>query len=142
VKAVRNATRVYPVEVSTATPLSASFASGKAETIIPAPSFVDGMGGKSVFESMWPLARALVQRPLVVSVAEIAAGIRLLAERARIVAEGAGGATVAAVVRTPRMRATGSAGDDEGEHRKIVCIISGGNINRDKLAEILSGANA
>jgi threonine dehydratase len=131
VRALHPQARVYPVEVDTATPLTASFAAGRAVSITPKPSFVDGMGGKSVFEEMWPVAAALVERPFVVSVAEIAAAIRLLMERVRIVAEGAGAATIAAALG-PAVAAAPNA-------RKIVCIISGGNIDSAKLAMVLRG---
>jgi threonine dehydratase len=127
VRSLRASTRVYPVEVETAAPLTASFAAGKAVTITPSPSFVDGMGGKSVFPSMWPLADELLEKPLVVSVQQIADGVKLLAERARIVSEGAGAAPLAAVLAHPI------------EARRIVCIVSGGNIDTARLAAILDG---
>jgi threonine dehydratase len=119
-------TRVYAVEPETAAPLSASFAAGSAQEIDRTPSFVDGIGGKSVLPEMWERARTLLL-PLVVSLSEIAAAIKLLIERNRIVAEGAGAASVAAAT-------TGKAGSG-----KIVCIVSGGNIDSSKLAKILSG---
>ncbi len=127
IRALRPSTRVYPVEVDTATPLTASFGAGRAMSITPAPSFVDGMGGKSVFDSMWPLASLLMQRPLVVSVAQIAAAIKLLAERSKVVAEGAGAAPVAAALASP-LGVT-----------KVVCVISGGNIDSTRLATVLRG---
>ncbi len=119
-------TLVYAVEPETAAPLSASFAAGSAQEIKRIPSFVDGIGGKSVLPEMWERARNLLL-PLVVSLSEIAAAIKLLIERNRIVAEGAGGASVAAAL-------TGKAGSG-----KIVCIVSGGNIDSSKLAKILAG---
>ncbi len=127
VRAVSPSTLIYPVEVDTATPLTASFAAGRAMTITPKPSFVDGMGGKSVFASMWPLAQELMQRPLVVSVPQIAAAIKLLAERNKVIAEGAGAARSAAALAG----LTGKA--------KVVCVISGGNIDSATLARILRG---
>ena len=119
-------TRVYAVEPETAAPLSASFAAGSAQEVERIPSFVDGIGGKSVLPEMWERARNLLL-PLVVSLPEIAAAIKLLIERNRIVAEGAGAAGVAAAV-------TGKAGSG-----KIVCIVSGGNIDSSKLAKVLAG---
>jgi threonine dehydratase len=119
-------TRVYAVEPETAAPLSASFAAGSAQEIERVPSFVDGIGGKSVLPEMWERARNLLL-PLVVSLPEIAAAIKLLIERNRVVAEGAGAAGVAAAV-------TGKAGSG-----KIVCIVSGGNIDSSKLVKILAG---
>jgi threonine dehydratase len=119
-------TRIYAVEPETAAPLSASFAAGSAQEIDRIPSFVDGIGGKSVLPEMWERARDLLL-PLVVSLPEIARAIKLLIERNRVVAEGAGAAGVAAAV-------TGKAGSG-----KVVCIVSGGNIDSSKLVKILAG---
>ena len=119
--------RVYAVEVETAAPFSAALATGKPTTISSTPSFVDGIGGKNVFEEMWPLARELLAGSLVASVAEVAAAVRLLAERNRIVAEGAGAAPVAAAL------------NGTIDAKTIVCVISGGNIDGDTLATILRG---
>jgi threonine dehydratase len=118
--------RVYAVEPETAAPLSASFSAGSAQEIDRIPSFVDGIGGKSVLPEMWERARNLLL-PLVVSLPEIAAAIKLLIERNRIIAEGAGAASVAAAL-------TGKAGSG-----KIVCIVSGGNIDSSKLVKIIAG---
>ncbi len=127
IRAKRPQTRVYAVEPETAAPLSASFAASSAQEIERVPSFVDGIGGKSVLPEMWERARTLLV-PLVVSLSEIAAAIKLLIERNRIVAEGAGAASVAAAI-------SGKAGSG-----KIVCIVSGGNIDSSKLGKILAGS--
>ncbi len=126
IHAKRPETRVYAVEPETAAPLSASFAAGSAQEIERVPSFVDGIGGKSVLPEMWERARHLLL-PLVVSLSDIALAVKLLIERNRIVAEGAGAASVAAAM-------TGKAGSG-----KIVCIVSGGNIDSSKLGKILAG---
>jgi len=78
---------------------------------------------------MWPLVTPLVDEALAIGVAEVAAAVRLLAERARVIAEGAGALAVAAAL-------TGRAGTG-----KVVCVVSGGNINLSKLADILNGAD-
>ena len=119
-------TRVYAVEPETAAPLSASFAAGSAQEIHRIPSFVDGIGGKSVLPEMWERARNLLL-PMVVSLSDITMAVKLLIERNRTVAEGAGAASVAAAM-------TGKAGLG-----KIVCIVSGGNIDSSKLGRILAG---
>lgn len=119
-------TRVYAVEPETAAPLAASFSSGKAMEVNRIPSFVDGIGGKSVLPEMWDMVRPLIQGSIVCSLSEIASAVRLLVERNRVVAEGAGAASVAAAL-------TGKAGT-----RKVVCVVSGGNIDTAKLSEILS----
>jgi len=119
-------TQVYAVEPETAAPLSASFAAGSAQEIRRIPSFVDGIGGKSVLPEMWERAKNLLL-PVVVSLSDITIAVKLLIERNRIVAEGAGAASVAAAM-------TGKAGLG-----KIVCIVSGGNIDSSKLGRILAG---
>jgi threonine dehydratase len=126
IRAKKPRARIYAVEPETAAPLSASFAAGSAQEIERVPSFVDGIGGKSVLPEMWERARNLLL-PLIVSLSDIAVAVKLLVERNRVVAEGAGGASVAAAM-------TGKAG-----HGKIVCIVSGGNIDSSKLGKILAG---
>jgi len=126
IRAKRPQTRVYAVEPETAAPLAASFLAGEASEIVRVPSFVDGIGGKSVLPEMWDRAKDLLT-PLVVSLSEIAAAVKLLIERNRVVVEGAGAAGVAAAL-------TGRAGS-----RRIVCVVSGGNIDSSKLVKILAG---
>jgi threonine dehydratase len=93
-----------------------------------APSFVDGIGGPPVLPEMFGLARELLDGSLIATADEIAAAVRLLVERARVVAEGAGAAALAAAL-------AGRAGGG-----KVVCVVSGGNIDATKLAAILMGA--
>ena len=94
-------------------------------TVTHTPSFVDGIGGKSLLEAMWPLAQDLISGSAVVSLDQIRAAIRLLATRHRVVAEGAGAASLAAAL----------AGHADGV---TVCVISGGNIDSRVLGEILA----
>ena len=126
-RAVSPRTKVYAVEVETAAPLTASLAAGTLTTVTRTPTFIDGMGSNAVFGEMWPMVRSLVSGTIVVSVGQVAAAVKLLAERSRIVAEGAGGATLAAAF----------AGSLDG--KRTVCVISGGNIDLDKFATILRG---
>jgi threonine dehydratase len=127
VKAVKPGVKVYAAEVETAAPLAASLAAGEPRAIEHRPSFVDGIGGKSVLAEMWPLASRLLDGSLVVSLAQTAAAVRLLAERARVIAEGAGAVPVAATL-------AGMAG-----RGKVACVVSGGNLDAAKLAVILGG---
>jgi threonine dehydratase len=122
-----HAASVYAAEVSTAAPLAASLAAGEPRSIEHTGSFVDGIGGKSVLKEMWPLASTLLRGSVVVTPAEIMAAIRLVAERVRVIAEGAGATSVAAALtgRVPGPR--------------IVCVVSGGNIDSERLAAILEG---
>jgi threonine dehydratase len=118
--------RVYGCEVETATPLHTSLAAGRRVAVPYAPSFVSGMGAPFVFEQMWPLASRLLAGAPVVTLDEVRRAIRLLAERAKVVAEGAAATTVAAALK-------GACG-----RGKVVCVISGGNISASPLAEILA----
>ena len=126
-RARRPEARVWAAEVETAAPLAASLAAGEPRSIDRQPSFVDGIGGSSVLEPMWPRVRELLSGSLVVGLSRVAEAIRLLALRNRVVAEGAGAASVAAAL-------DGGAGTG-----KIVCVVSGGNLDAATLARILAG---
>ncbi len=126
-RALRPAARVFAAEVETAAPLAPSLSAGAPVAPPYASSFVDGIGSKGLLPEMWPMVRALLAGSITVSLAETAAAIRLLVERNRVVAEGAGGAAVAAAL-------TGRTGPG-----KIVAVVSGGNIDPEKLAIILGG---
>jgi len=128
---LRPAAAVYACEVTTAAPLAASLAAGEPRAVDYQPSFVDGIGGKAVLPEMWPLARSLLAGSRVVPLPDVAAAVRRLAERHRVIAEGAGATAVAAAM------ALAAAGELPG--KTIVCIVSGGNIDNAKLATILGG---
>ena len=127
-KARRPETRVLAVEPETGAGLNGALAAGHPVTVEYTPSFVDGSGSRGVLESMWPTVRGIIDGAVTVSVAETAQAVRLLAERARVVSEGAGALALAAAL-------SGRV----GEARKVVCIVSGGNIDSDKLAACLRG---
>ncbi len=138
-RAVRPAAAVYGCEVTTAAPLSAALAAGAPRAIDYQPSFVDGVGGKSLLPEMWPLASRLLAGARVAPLAAVAAAVRLLAERHRVIAEGAGAVAVAAAL-APWMEAAGEGALPAPlPARKIVCIVSGGNIDAAKLCTILAG---
>ena len=124
VKALRPAVRVYAVEPETGAPLTAAFAAGKPVEIDFQPSFVDGAGGPALLPAMWPRLREVVDGAFAVSLDEAASAIQLLAERARVVAEGAGALALAA--------------RDRVQAETVCCIVSGGNIDASKLAAILA----
>ncbi|MCZ6508146.1 MAG: pyridoxal-phosphate dependent enzyme [Acidobacteria bacterium] len=126
-RALRPEIRVIAAEVSTAAPLAASLAAGAPTPIDRQASFVDGIGGKTVLHEMWPLVRELLAGSIVSTPEAIAAAVGLLVERNRVVAEGAGAAGVAAAL-----------GNDLGPG-KVVCLVSGGNIDAATLAAILAG---
>jgi threonine dehydratase len=120
-------TRVFACEPATGAPLAASLAAGEPVEVDYTPSFVDGSGGKSLLPPMWERARPLLAGAITLTLDETAAAVRLLAERTRVIAEGAGALSVAAAM-------SGRAGGG-----RIVCVVSGGNIDSSRLAAILEG---
>ena len=127
-RAVSPSTKVYVCEPETGAPVSAAIANDGASTPVEfKQSFVDGAGSGSLLSDMWELARPLVTDAFPISLESVAATVKLLVERGRIVAEGAAALPVAAAL-------AGAAGEG-----RVVCIVSGGNIDPDRLAEILAG---
>jgi threonine dehydratase len=131
IRAMRPQAHIYAAEPETAAPLKRSMEAGRASRFEEwQASFVDGAGGKSVLDTMWPLLREYVHDSIVVSLDDTARAMRLVAERARVIAEGAGACAVAAAV-SPAMAARG--------HKKVVAVVSGGNVDLNKFAQ-LTGA--
>jgi threonine dehydratase len=126
-RALRPTVKVYACEVETAAPFAPSLAAGRPVSVEYTPTFIDGIGGRTVLDQIWPLAREVLAGSLVVSVRQVADAVRLLAERARVVAEGAGAAPVAAALA------------HELGVERVACVVSGGNIDARKLATILQG---
>ena len=126
-RALRPNVKVFAAEPETAAPLSASLAAG-GPTYFPGwtASFVDGAGGKSVLPGMWPLLSTLVNGSIVVPLEAIARAMQALADQVHVIAEGAGACAVAAAL-------TGRAGGG-----KVVAIVSGGNIDLPRFAELVN----
>jgi threonine dehydratase len=121
--------RVYAAEPETAAPLAASILAGRASYFERwTPSFVDGAGGRSVLDSMWPLLRDRVTDSIVVSLDEVARAMALAAERAHVIAEGAAACAIAAAL-SPSFTARG--------HRHVVAVVSGGNIDLTRFAQLV-----
>lgn len=129
VKALRSGTKIITAEPETAAAMAAALAAGQPADVDYRASFVDGSGSRRVLDGMWPLVAPLVDGALTIPVAEVAGAVRTLAERVRVIAEGAGALAPAAAL-------SGRAGTG-----KVVCVVSGGNINLSKLCEILGGAD-
>ena len=126
VKALAPEVRVYGAEPETAAPAALSFARGSPQVFKEwTPSFVDGAGGQSVFPRMWQRMQPVVDGYIVVSLEETKRAMRLMAEKARVIAEGAGALPLAAAL-------TGQAGQGP-----IVAIVSGGNIDLKKFSELI-----
>ena len=123
--------KVYAAEPVTAAPLHGSLAQGRASAF-PGwqASFVDGAGGRSVLPGMWPLLREVVAASIVVSLEEVADAMRTVAERARVIAEGAAGCAVAAAL-------TGRAG-----RGPLVAVVSGGNIDLSRFALVVGACRS
>jgi threonine dehydratase len=126
-RAMHPAVKVYAAELAGRAPFAASLAAGHPVSIDYTASFVDGIGGKSVLEEMWPLASTLLAGSLSATHVQVADAIRVIAERARVIAEGAGATSVAAALA------------NHVDARRIVCVVSGGNIDLAKLTTILAG---
>ena len=118
--------RIYAAEIETAAPLAASLAAGEPRAVEYQPSFVDGIGSKMVFPGMFESARELLDGSLVVTLTEAAQAMKVAAERNRIIIEGAAACAVAAGL-------SGRAGSG-----KVVAIVSGGNIDLDKFAQLVN----
>jgi threonine dehydratase len=137
-RAAGSSAQAFACEVETAAPLAASLAAQGPRAIEYRASFVDGIGGRSVLDEMWPLASSLLAGTCVVTLDEVCEAIRTLVSRARVVAEGAGAASLAAAL---------SGRDAKGARGvsvplpagPIVCVVSGGNLDPAKLATILEG---
>jgi threonine dehydratase len=127
VKALKPDVRVIGAEPETASPYAYSLANGGPQRFPNwQASFVDGAGGKSVTERMWQRMQAVVDGTITVTLDQVREAMRLMAEKARVVAEGAGALPVAAAL----------AG--EPLDGPIVCVVSGGNIDLDKFAELIA----
>lgn len=120
--------RIYAAEIETAAPLAASLAAGEPRTVEYRPSFADGIGSKTVFPNMFEHARKLLDGSLAVTLEEAARAMKLLAERNRVIVEGAAACAVAAAL-------SGRAGSG-----RVVAIVSGGNIDLEKFTELVSQA--
>ncbi|MBP7551612.1 MAG: pyridoxal-phosphate dependent enzyme [Gemmatimonadaceae bacterium] len=128
-RALSPLTKVWGAEPATASPVARSFAAGSAQAFPEwEASFVDGAGGKSVFPRMWERMRPVLDGSIVVSLAETQRAMRLMAEKSRVIAEGAGALGLAAAL-------TGQAGEGP-----IVVVVSGGNIDLAKFSELVASA--
>ncbi len=129
IKAIKPDTKVWGAEPETAAPGALSFASGSAQSFPDwRYSFVDGAGGKSIFPRMWERMREVCDGSIVVSLQETREAMRLMADKMRVIAEGAGALSLAAAL-------SGKAGEGP-----IVAVVSGGNIDLDKFCELIAGA--
>ena len=126
VKALKPQVKAWGAEPETAAPLARSFAAGGPQEFPEwKATFVDGAGGKSVFPRMWQRMRPVVDGTIVVTLDEIRRAMRLMADKLRVISEGAGALGLAAAL-------TGKAGQGP-----IVAVVSGGNIDLEKFFELI-----
>jgi len=126
IKALRPEVRVLSAEPDSAAPAALSFAVGSPQVFKDwKASFVDGAGGQSLFPRMWERMKPVVDGNIVVSLDETRRAMRIMAEKSRIISEGAGALPLAAAL-------SGKAGDGP-----IVAIVSGGNIDLNKFCELI-----
>jgi threonine dehydratase len=126
IKAVKPDTKIFGAEPETAAPAALSFGKGSAQVFKNwKASFVDGAGGQSMFPRMWERMKPLVDDYIVVTLEETKKAMRMMAEKARIISEGAGALPLAAAL-------TGKAGKGP-----IVAVVSGGNIDLNKFSELI-----
>jgi threonine dehydratase len=129
VKALKPGIKVWGAEPETAAPMARSFAMGSPQPFAEwKASFVDGAGGQSVFPRMWQRMRPVVDGCIVVTLEETKRAMRMMAEKARVISEGAGALPLAAAL-------TGKAGPGP-----IVAVVSGGNIDLEKFSELVRSA--
>jgi threonine dehydratase len=127
IRALKPDVKLFGCEPETAIALSTAFRMGKPTEVEFTPSFIDSAGAAFVWPEMWDLAKRLLDGSLVVGLEETVSALRLMAERNRIIAEGASAMPVAASL-------AGKAGSG-----KIVCVVSGGSIDLITLAKIFQG---
>lgn len=127
-KALRPQATVLAAEDENAAPVTAALAAGgKIVEIATRPSFVKSIGGPSLVPQLWPVAQTLIDGAAAVSLDRITAAMRMLFSKAKVVAEGAGAASLAVALT------------DESAKGNVVCVISGGNIDADAYATVLAG---
>ncbi|HMC23237.1 MAG TPA: threonine/serine dehydratase [Thermoanaerobaculia bacterium] len=118
--------RILGAEPETAAPGALSFEKNSPQVFTDwQASFVDGAGGKSIFPRMWERMHGIVDGSIVVSLDEVKRAMRVVAEKVRVITEGAGALAVAAAL-------SGRAGEGP-----IVAVVSGGNVDLKKFAELI-----
>jgi threonine dehydratase len=128
VKAARPEVKFFAVEPETGAPATATLDAGIPTAVEYVPSFVDGSGSRELIPRVWEQASQLLDGAVSMPIPAVAEAVRLIAERARVIAEGAGALATAAAL-AGRL----------GGAKKVVCIVSGGNIDPAVLSRILIG---
>lgn len=127
VKALLPGAKVFAVEDENAAPVTAALAAGQIVEIETRPSFIKSIGGPSLVSQLWPVTRELIDGAVTVSLEQVTEAMRLLFSKAKVVAEGAGAASLAAALTSEHARGN------------VVCVISGGNIDAEAYRTVLAG---
>lgn len=128
VKALRPKTKVIAAEDENAAPVTAALAAGRIVEIETKPSFVKSIGGPSLVPQLWPVVSELIDGAVPVSLDQIAEAMRLLFSKGKVVAEGAGAASLAVALASDQIKGN------------VVCVISGGNIDAAAYSQVLAGS--
>ncbi len=126
-RALKPQVKIIACEDENAAPVAAALAAGRTVDIEMKPSFIKSIGGPSLVPQLWPVARDLIDGAQSVTLAQVTDAMRLLFSRAKVVAEGAGAASLAAALASPHAKGN------------VVCVVSGGNIDADAYATVLAG---
>lgn len=127
VKALLPGAKVFAVEDENAAPVTAALAAGRIVDIETRPSFIKSIGGPSLVPQLWPVTRKLIDGAVTVSLEQVTEAMRLLFSKAKVVAEGAGAASLAAALTSENARGN------------VVCVISGGNVDAEAYRTVLAG---
>ena len=127
IKAASDRCRVFAVEDDSAAPVSAALVAGQIVTIETRPSFIKSIGAPSLVPQIWPVVGDLIDGAIAVSPGQVTEAMRILFKKAKIVAEGAGAASLAAAIARPDLKGN------------IVCVVSGGNIDAAAYSTVLGG---
>ncbi|MFC5384918.1 pyridoxal-phosphate dependent enzyme [Aquamicrobium segne] len=119
--------KIFACEDENAAPVAAALRAGHIVDVEMNPSFIKSIGGPSLLPQIWPVAQKLIDGAVSVSLEQVTDAMRILFSKARVVAEGAGAASLAAALASPHVKGN------------VVCVISGGNIDADDYATVLSG---
>lgn len=127
IKATKPNVKIYGCEIETATPLTTGLEAGEMVNVEVTPSFINAIGYPMMMPRLWGIASQVATGTIVVSLREVCDSVRLLIQKSKVVSEGAGAVSVAAAL-------SGKSGKG-----KIACVVTGGNIDTEKLVTILNG---
>lgn len=126
-KHIRPSVKVYGVQMTGAPSMYNSIHDGKIETLDTVQTVADGIAVKRPGDNTFEIVKKYVDDIALVSEDEVSSAILALIEKQKMIAEGAGAASVAAVMFNKF--------DLKG--KRVVCIVSGGNIDVTSLSRVI-----